>query len=151
MINLGACSRENRIPDSEKQTQQSETQNNISSPFILFVKETSEYHVLSLYVKEETPVGLILNQSKHHFTNVSGNDNQIVLSCNDIESRKNLTYMLVLSLCDSDSKYLCTYTFRDVKLSENACIDLTDVDNGTIKISVDQEETAYIGCLSSIG
>lgn len=148
MANLNGCMKDT-IPKPTKQNNMTNN-NELSSPFYLLVEENSEYHVLSLFAMEKPPVGLPQNRSMHQFTSVSERDNQITLSCNDIRPGKNTTFLLLLSLCDSDSNFLCTYTFDDVTLSENARIELSDIDNGTIKIIVDQVETTYTGYLSAI-
>lgn len=120
------------------------------SSFMLIISETDNCRVLSLTAKEETPNALLHEQSNYLFSQGTKNGNEVMFSCEGMTEKCNSKYKLLLSLGDSDLKFLCIYTFENVTLTNNARIDLSNVLHGQITISANDEGNTYAGFISAI-
>lgn len=145
---LGGCSLGKKA-ESTNPKEQSELIN-VPSSFSLFISETDNCRVLGLTVIEEAPNNLLQEEGRYLFSQETEIGNEVMLSCEEMNGDGNSKYKLLLSLCDSNSEFLCTYTFQNVSLTNNAHIDLSNVLHGEITISVNHEEKTYTGCISAI-
>lgn len=145
---LGGCSLKEK-PKPTNQQEQAET-TNVPLSFTLIISEADDCRVLNLTAIEETPDGLLQGENKYLFSQGTKNGNDVMFSCEGMTGNGKLKYTLLLSLCDSDSKYLCTYKFQNVSLRNNAHIDLSNVLHGKIAVSANHEENTYSGYISVI-
>lgn len=148
LLILGGCSLKEKTEPANQQEQAEVT--DAPSSFKLIILEADDCRVLSLTAIEETPNSLLREESKYLFSQGNKNGNEVTFSCDGMTENGNSKYMLLLSLCDSDSKFLCTYTFQNVSLTNSAHIDLSNVLHGQITISANHEENTYSGFISVI-